>query len=66
MKKSLTLDGTPCTATSAATRIIQSVRNGARMQGITLKNDILPKSLREIVGSFLFCHNAKNSPRFMG
>ena len=54
MKKFQTLDDTPCTAISAAIHIIQSVRNGARTQEITLANDILLKGLREIVGSLFF------------
>lgn len=53
MKRSLILGGTPCIAISVVILIIRNARNGARMQGIILENDILPKSLREIVGSFL-------------
>ena len=52
MKRSLILGGTPCIAISVVILIIRNARNGARMQGTILENDILPKSLREIVGSF--------------
>ena len=59
MKKSLILGGTPCIAISVVILIIRNARNGARMQGIILENDILPKSLREIVGSFIFAQTRK-------
>ena len=54
MKKFLILADTLCIAISVVIRIIRNARNGAQTQGITLENDILPKSLREIVGSFIF------------